>query len=93
MSVKINSEIQEILKKHSIDNYLDRLVIHCHTRYSFLKLTMNQIELKNILRKCIDITQQRGFIQEDTTRFYIDLMILLGMEFENDPQYKWIKKH
>lgn len=91
MSIKINSEMQKTFKKQSIDNYLDKLVIHCYTQYPYLKSTINHIQLKNILQSCLDIAQKSGFTQEDTTRFYIDLIILFGIEFENDPQYKWLK--
>lgn len=92
MVLKIDDKIDNILKKQAIDLYLDKLVKHCHSHYPYLKEKIDYHQLKKILSSCLTITKEIGFNQEDTTRFYIDLIILFGIEFIHDPQYRWAKK-
>ena len=92
MVLKIDDKIDSILKKQAIDLYLDKLVKHCHGNYPYLKEKIDYHQLKKILSSCLTITKEIGFNQEDTTRFYIDLIILFGIEFIHDPQYRWAKK-
>lgn len=92
MVLKIDDKIDSILKKQAIDLYLDKLVKHCHSHYPYLKEKIDYHQLKKILSSCLTITKEIGFNQEDTTRFYIDLIILFGIEFIHDPQYRWAKK-
>lgn len=92
MPLKIDDKVNVILKKQSIENYLDKLVSHCQTNYAYLREAVGSTALKNILRLSLNHAKQNGFTQQDTTRFYIDLMILLGAKFRDDPQYSWIKK-
>lgn len=92
MSIKINTDMQKILEQQAIERYINKLMIHCQAEYPNLTRRITAIKLNEILHHCIGITAKRGFTQQDTTRFYIDLMILFGVEFENDPQYGWIRK-
>ena len=92
MALRVDDKIDNILKKQAIDLYLDKLVKHCHGNYPYLKEKIDYHQLKKILNSCLTITKEIGFNQEDTTRFYIDLIILFGIEFIHDPQYRWAKK-
>lgn len=92
MSIKLNEKMLFFFKEQAVDDYLNRLVTHCQTNYPHLKKIMNSTQLKEVLQGCLSTISQRGFVQEDTTRFYIDLMIILGVDFENDPQYSWVRR-
>lgn len=92
MAIKMNKNMQALLKQQAIDRYVIRLVMYCQTKYTNLTQRITTEKLNEIIHHCIGIAAKRGFTQQDTTRFYIDLMILFGVEFENDPQYGWVRK-
>jgi hypothetical protein len=79
----------ETLKKVAVDSYVLQLADHCKDFSPHLCKTLKDSELHEAIRKGIDWAEAHGFTQRGPVRFYIDMMIVLGSNFDTDPQYPW----
>ncbi|PHM22082.1 hypothetical protein [Xenorhabdus ehlersii] len=91
MTIEINEDQWNMLKKHSFNSFIDELVVHCNESYPYLKIKLGEDKLRTALENAIEKSKNDGFDQRGTVQFYIDMLILFGTEFQTDPQYVWIK--
>ena len=87
----LNQQNIEAFENHALLNYIDELVEHCHEFAHNLAVALGEKRLKTALQFGVNKADAQGFNQRGTTRFYIDMMILFGSGFDNDPQFPWAK--
>lgn len=92
MAIKIKEKQLKKLEPYALDNYISELVVHCDECYPYLRKTMEESRLRQVLKDCVEKAEQSGFTQRGPVQFYIDMMIAFGAGFETDPQYPWIQK-
>lgn len=83
----------EQLKPNAFENYISELVTYCDKAFPYLKNTMGEQNLREILAQAINKAKESGFTQRGPVQFYINMQIVLGAGFETDPQYPWIYKN
>ncbi|MDC9596867.1 hypothetical protein [Xenorhabdus anantnagensis] len=91
MTIELNEEQWNILKKHSFNAYIDELVAHCNESYPYLDIKLGKDGLRSALKNAVGKAKNEGFDQRGAVQFYIDMLILFGTGFQTDPQYTWIK--
>jgi len=51
--------------------------------------TLEEDQRRAFIRFALDRAEVHGFISRDPARLYLELMLLLGSQFDTDPQYPW----
>ncbi|PHM49282.1 hypothetical protein [Xenorhabdus miraniensis] len=91
MTIELNEDQWNILKKHSFNAYIDELAAHCNESYHYLEIKLGKDGLRTALENAVEKAKSDGFDQRGAVQLYIDMFILFGTEFQTDPQYTWIK--
>lgn len=89
--IEFNEEQNELLKSLSFKNYISEVVLHCKVMYPKLVPLQGRESFSLNIEKSIALAKNAGFTQRGPVRLYIDMMILLGFNFEQDPQYQRAK--
>ncbi len=80
----------EALEEASVNNFVGEMARHCEEFSPHLTKTLNNEQLNEAVRHGIEKAEEYGFTQRGPVRFFIDLMIVFGSDFDTDPQYPWI---
>ncbi|WP_338803406.1 hypothetical protein WDV76_14715 [Xenorhabdus griffiniae] len=91
MTIELNEDQWNMLRKHSFNSYIDELIVHCNESYPYLYIKLGKDGLRSALKNAVEKAKNEGFDQRGAVQFYIDMFILFGTEFQTDPQYAWIK--
>ena len=92
MAITITDQQLKILEPYAYENYITELVEHCDKKFPHLRKTMGEEKLRQTLRQSVEKAKKNGFTQRGPVRFYIEMLIIFGWDFESDPQYPWIKE-
>ncbi|WP_323858761.1 hypothetical protein [Xenorhabdus doucetiae] len=92
MTMELNEDQWNNLKRHAFNAYIDELVLHCNESYSYLEIKLGKEGLIKSLEDAVEKAKNDGFDQRGAVQLYIDMLILFGEEFQTDPQYSWIKE-
>ncbi|WP_323852449.1 hypothetical protein [Xenorhabdus szentirmaii] len=92
MTIELNEDQWNKLKKHAFNAYIDELVLHCNESYPYLEIKLGKEGLIKSLEDAVEKAKNDGFDQRGAVQLYIDMLILFGEEFQTDPQYSWIKE-
>lgn len=71
---------------------ITELVAHCNKNFPYLQATLGEEALRQTLTECVNKAEQVGYTQRGPVIFYIEMLIILGIDCENDLQYPWIKQ-
>lgn len=66
-----------------------KLVEHCREFAPGMFKAAGEIGIRQGVRLGIERAQRYGFEDEPQIRFYVDMMLVLGSEFDTDPQFPW----
>ena len=66
-----------------------QLVEHCREYAPRLFQAAGENGVHEAVQLGLKRSQAYGFLDEPQVRFYIDLMLVLGSDFDTDPQYPW----
>lgn len=91
MVIQISNKQLKRLEPYALDNYINELVVHCDESFPHLKQTMGKESLEQALRQGVNKANEQGFTQRGPVKFYVDLLIAFGYDFDTDPQYYWIQ--
>ncbi|CDL86714.1 hypothetical protein [Xenorhabdus cabanillasii] len=92
MTMELNEDQWNKLKKHAFNAYIDELVLHCNESYPYLEIKLGKEGLRKALEDAVEKAKNDGFDQRGAVQLYIDILILFGEEFQTDPQYSWIRE-
>lgn len=79
----------QIFEQASLQRFADEFVVHCREFSPHVCDTLTADELRKAVHIGIEKAKRHGFTRYGTIRFYLDMAMLLGSEFDTDPQYPW----
>lgn len=90
MRFEMNFNEEQIirLEKLSLRNYVCELVEHCMSLFPLLVSLQGQDSFRAYIEQLIIIAKKDGYTQRGPVRLYIDMMIIFGVRFGNDPLYQ-----
>lgn len=90
MCLKVNENMMDLSKNQDANDYLNRLKIHCKNNLH-QENAMAKPKFRDLLKWCVSTISQKGFIQNNTPQFRINLMTFLVFKFKNPPQYHRVR--
>jgi hypothetical protein len=87
--MRIRNEQIEILKQVPMRVFEDEMTVHLAEFSPPLFNAIKEDQLRKVIRFGIDRARQYGITFRGPIRLYLELMLLLGSYFDNDPQYPW----
>ena len=82
-----NSQI-EVLKKLSFENYVNELMEHYEIMFPLLMSSLKKDEVRSFIEQGIVLAKKSGYTQRGPVRLYLDMMIIFGSKFEQDPLFQ-----
>src|SRR4051794_22518983 len=76
----------------SLRDFEDSLVGHLHAFIPQLAEALGEERLRKVIRYGLEHSRPYGFASGGSIRFFIEMIILFGAEFDSDPQYPWAKQ-
>lgn len=87
--LKIRKEQYEELGKISLKRFEDSMVEHIKEFFPENYDVLGEAVVRNVIEYGVDRAEAHGFETEPDVNMYIDLMLLLGSNFDTDPQLPW----
>lgn len=69
-----------------------RMVQHCQDFQPNLCKTLSPDQIAGFVRDGLDLAERAGFTNRGPARLYLELMLLFGSAFAEDPQYPWAQE-
>ena len=88
----IRKEQIDVFKEISIKNFEKTLVLHVQSVAPEIANIAGESNIRHVVQVGMQQAFNYGFSYQGTVRFYIDLMLLLGYGFHDDPQFPWVSK-
>jgi hypothetical protein len=85
----IKREQVEVFEQHSLQRLVEEMVGHC---VRFSPCLCNMLTTEGLVRAVqvgIKKAERHGFTRRGPVRFYLEMMMLFGSEYDTDPQYPW----
>jgi hypothetical protein len=86
----IRKEQYEELGKISLKRFEDSMVEHIKEFFPENYDALGEAVVRNVIKYGVDRVEAHGFETEPDANMYIDLMFLLGSNFDTDPQLPWV---
>lgn len=86
---RIKAKNLTAFEQQAADTYLAELLQHCRLFAPQLSQALTDTELRTAVQDGMVRARAHGFDQRGTVRFYVDVMIVLGSDFDTDPQFPW----
>ena len=87
--LKIRKEQYEELGKISLKRFEDSMVEHIREFFTEQYDALGESVVRKVIEYGVDRAEAHGFETEPDVNMYIDLMLLLGSNFDTDPQLPW----
>jgi hypothetical protein len=87
--LKIREEQLKAFESAAMQRLEDRMVAHLHELAPQHCAAMGEANLRKVVKTGIKRAEKYGLTFKGPVRFYLDLMIMLGSDFDTDPQYPW----
>lgn len=91
MAISITAQQLRKLDNFAFESYISELVEHCGKYFPYLNNKINDLSFRDVLKKLVVTANEKGFSQRGSVQFYIDMSIMFGSGFIDDPQYPWIE--
>lgn len=88
----IRKEQVDVFKQISINRFEKKLILHVQTVAPEIAKVSGESNIRLFVREGIQQAFSYGFSYQGTVRFYIDMLLLLGYGFSDDPQFPWVSK-
>ena len=87
--LRIREEQYEELGKVSLKQFADSMVKHIREFFPEQYDALGEPIVRNVIEYGVERAEAHGFENEPDVSMYIDLMLLLGSNFDTDPQLPW----
>lgn len=87
--LKIRNEQMTAFEQAALKNFEDRTIEHLREYFPKHCEVFGEANLRQIIQLGLKRSQSYGVVAERGVRVYIDLMLLLGSGFAEDPQLPW----
>lgn len=88
--LKIRKEQYEELGKVSLKRFEDSMVEHIREFFPEQYDALGETVIRKVIEYGVDRAETHGFETEPDVNLYLDLMLLLGSNFDTDPQLPWV---
>ncbi len=85
----IRPEQMEVFRKAALQKFEDELVGHLQGFAAKHSELLGDADLRRVIRLGMDRAARYGFTNRGPVRFYVELIFLLGSDFDTDPQLPW----
>ena len=85
--MKIRNEQMRVFEDASTPEFEDYMVGHLREFTPLHWESLGEPGIRGLIRQGVGLARKIGFTRRGPVRFYIETTILLGIAFENDPQY------
>lgn len=88
----IRKEQLEVLSASMVDKFIDSTAVHLRTIFPDQTDTMQDADLKKIIKAGILQAKQFDITIEEEVLRYLELMVTFGPDFINSPDYSWARQ-
>jgi hypothetical protein len=85
----IRSEQLETLEDATMPNFEDSMVTHLKDFSPLHTASLGESGIRTLIQACVARANNLGFTRRGPMQFYVEAAILLGIDFDTDPQYPW----
>jgi hypothetical protein len=79
----------EVFEKARSPEFDDYMVAHLKDFSPLHSASLSEAGIRKLISAGIERARKYGFTWRGSIKFYIETMILLGVDFDTDPQYPW----
>jgi len=90
--VKVRREQHETLARALRDRFEREMLAHLREFSPRHCEVIGDDGVLAVIRQGIDAAEPYGFVQRGPVRLYLEMMFMLGSEFDSDPQYPWARE-
>jgi hypothetical protein len=87
--LKIRAAQLETFEQVRLPEFEDSMVEHMKEFSPLHSKSLGEEGMRTLIRAGLERAKKHGFTQRNTVRFYLETNILLGIDFDTDPQYPW----
>jgi hypothetical protein len=87
--LKIRPEQMETFEAAALKGFEDRMVEHLRNFSPKHAQVLDEEELRTVVRYGIEHAESHDLTSERSIRIYTEIMLMLGSNFDVDPQYPW----
>jgi hypothetical protein len=81
-----------VFEEARLPDFEDYMVEHLKEFSPFFSESLGQAAMRSVINAGMERAKKHGFTYRGPVRFYIETAILLGIDFDTDPQYPWAAK-
>jgi hypothetical protein len=85
----IRKEQMAVFREPAINDYVKRVVVHLSERFPEKCEALGDPKVSETVKYGIQRSASYGIATEGDVRRYIDLMIMFGPDFDQDPELPW----
>lgn len=85
----IRKEQMAVFREPAINDYVKRTVVHLNERFPEKCEALGEPKVRELIRYGIGRAASYGITAEGDVRRYIDLMLMFGPDFDQDPELPW----
>jgi hypothetical protein len=85
----IRKEQMQVFEEARLPDFEDYMVEHLKDFSPLHSESLGDVPMRTLVRSGMKRAKKHGFTHRGPVRFYIETMILLGADFDTDPQYPW----
>ncbi len=83
----IRKEQMQALEEARLPEFEDYMVVHLGKFSPLHSKSLGEAGIRTLIRVGMERAKRHGFTHRGPVKFYIETMILLGVDFDTDPQY------
>jgi hypothetical protein len=87
--LKIRTAQVEAFEQVRLPEFEDHMVEHMREFSPLHSKSLGEEGMRVLIRTGMERAKKHGFTQRNTVGFYLETNILLGIDFDTDPQYPW----
>ena len=88
-TLKIRDEQMKVFEQAALRSFEDEMVKHIKQFAIKHSEIIGDQGVREVVRMGIERAKKHGLTNRGPVRFYIELMFMLGSDFDTDPQYPW----
>lgn len=85
----IRKEQMAVFREPAINDYVKRTVVHLNERFREQCEALGEAKVRETVKYGVQRSASYGVTTEGDVRRYIDLMLMFGPDFDQDPELPW----
>ena len=89
--LRIRKKQEEALRASRFAEFEDAMIVHLKQFFPDACLALGNEALKEVIVQGIDRASNYGIISRRDVMLYIDIMLIIGRDFDSDPNMPWAR--